>query len=272
MGVSKIQNRPEGKTGFTLIELLVVISIIALLMAILVPALARAKELAKSIVCLSNGRQQGLTMAAYANDYDDYYAWHYGSFSDITVYERLEPYGPAQPDDDTARPKGLWICPSDWAPRRFGSTDNPSPLLLGGTSWRNFFCYIDRSNGGSDYKYISYAYHVNVYTDDTLPYGLYGYRTGRSRRASEIRQPSSTLMFACGSMTGRALTYFDTLNDQGSGFDALHSTLTGKAVNVAACDGHSEKVTDLRLMEGYINQFDEEVDIWMLPNSWYKVK
>ena len=74
MGANKMQSRPKRKTGFTLIELLVVISIIALLLSILVPALRRAREQAKSVVCLSNLRQQGLTMALYIEDNDGYYS------------------------------------------------------------------------------------------------------------------------------------------------------------------------------------------------------
>ena len=81
------KSHPRTARGFTLIELLVVISIIALLIAILLPALASAREVTRQTVCAAQLKQVHMAFANYVDDSDDTIAQLWWSYRGTTSFE-----------------------------------------------------------------------------------------------------------------------------------------------------------------------------------------
>jgi len=112
----------QNRAGFTLIELLVVISIIALLVGLLLPALASARSSAKVAVCASNQRQISMLWAMYTNDSDETFpvkpngaqlTWKYGGELEWWV-----PNPPERPLTQYTDSTEMFRCPADRPIRR----------------------------------------------------------------------------------------------------------------------------------------------------------
>jgi prepilin-type N-terminal cleavage/methylation domain-containing protein len=128
----------KATRGFTLVELLVVIGIIALLIAILLPALSRAREQAKNAQCLSNLRQLATVYQLYANDYKDQIPIGYDGNSPWTGYYICQSskwyplMGYLYQGNYLTSPEAFF-CPSQTDPRwQYNTPQNPWPPPAGG--------------------------------------------------------------------------------------------------------------------------------------------
>jgi prepilin-type N-terminal cleavage/methylation domain-containing protein len=154
---------PQGK-AFTLIELLVVIAIIAILAAMLLPALARAKEAGKRISCVNNIRQLGLSSRMYVDDEEEYFPTRSLPNTWATA---LQPY---------YKDLKLLRCPSDGL--------NPAHA-------------VNDPNYPADSAPRSYIINGwNDYFQETMTNGFsMGGILGKTVKESVIRYPAETILF-----------------------------------------------------------------------------
>jgi prepilin-type N-terminal cleavage/methylation domain-containing protein/prepilin-type processing-associated H-X9-DG protein len=158
----------QRRKGFTLIELLVVIAIIALLMAILMPVLGKAKDQARTIVCRSNLKQYGIGMRMYLDD-------NMSSFPDSRTWLKSAGHAYARKGDE---PDGVFwpylkaldvhMCP------RFSS-------LVKDTTWSD--------------TAVSYVMNSYVGRDGTIWSSWLGSNVTGVKKETEVYSPSKVIVF-----------------------------------------------------------------------------
>lgn len=273
--------------GFTLVELLVVIGIIALLISILLPTLAKAREAANVIVCSSNARQLTLAAMMFANDHkqnlppaSDHNIAYFNNDLSRTKYSYREngflkdwasallPYmgDPSQADFETAPAdkSRIFRCPSDpWMDgeqpgyRLWNNVSNPYQAISYGYN-ADIACLL---NGAGEGKFAASNSLVGTYGGPAYSWGSAPHGRPLGARFDRIHKPAETLLFGdCGIrpaiFTGGAeldnseILYFTS---QWTGGGTLQDTYANPWTNKIPLGRHGGKLVNGSWRGGRIN-------------------
>ncbi|QDU33233.1 hypothetical protein KS4_12780 [Poriferisphaera corsica] len=168
--MSKKRNRTRNWRAFTLIELLVVISIIALLIGILLPALGAARSTARSLQCKTNLKQIGIGMYTYADSFKGHlpyarnWGWQHGGYDIPFVQDVMIPY--------------------------LGGKEG------GGDFSKVFLCPLQEDGWGEDWIVGDVnATHYRYNIDKAIRYEAYAEGDEQSRRIDDMLDPGITVWF-----------------------------------------------------------------------------
>jgi prepilin-type processing-associated H-X9-DG protein len=210
----------SGCHFFTLIELLIIISIIAILASMLLPALKNAREKGKSVCCLNQLKQWGISLSFYTNDFNGYF-----------VPWRNNPVPPTEPwsyilsHNNYMSNSNMYICPS----------------AQGGADRQWWVGYIKQLNSSSPnnalgWEIMDYGYNFHIGNSARTT------NAGRPVKQSEIKQSSLTMVLLdvyYNSNSSGFGCYYATDVQEFGGDGGWTATRHNNGANVLWADGHS---------------------------------
>jgi len=221
------------RRSFTLIELLVVISIIAILAALLLPALSNARDRAKSIQCVSNIKQFGPAIVNYASDAEDYIppAWsgiwmtmgNGFSYASMWIYY-INPYltGGKEWDGGRAMTSKVLFCPA-------GATE----------------VYSYKTYPFSSYMYNSHMGNSNYVSTLTSYY---------YRKLNRCKAPSQCPSLIDGKCKTRGTCLFG-IGDRNAALIQLPGRHPTHVDNTLYIDGHAESIQTQKVMDSEFSSY-----------------